>query len=150
MIPEENPNRDKEGYELLSNFGREQIIAIYEQVAKRGTKEDQQCPETFEEGVRLDNLVEEFENGFRARVRDSIPFTEIAAWSIHFFMWRQPLKNCNHRTGLGIMEMVLVSFGHKFEPKSTEDVLDFFEKFERTGMSVKEVEDWIIQNLSAI
>ena len=49
-----------EGYDLLSRFRREDIEAIYAAVAERGLG-DERCPKSLEEGVRLPNLLEEFE-----------------------------------------------------------------------------------------
>lgn len=122
--------------------------AIYEAVAERGLG-DERCPRTFEDGVRLPNLIDEFEVQFKEQVRNRAPHTRIAAFCLHFFMFRQPLKNCNHRTGLGIADWVLRCSGHHLEPKS-EEAIEFMIKFEKRGMSIEEVEGWIAQNLSAI
>ncbi|MFQ6107405.1 MAG: hypothetical protein ACE5QF_07460 [Thermoplasmata archaeon] len=147
-MTEKESKADSEGYELLSRFGRERLEAIYGKVATRGRKRDH-CPESFKDGVRLINLIEEFEQGFREMVDDRTDFLQIAAWSFHFFIFRQPLKNCNHRTGYGIMKWVLTCFGYKLRIKPEEDALEFFKKFEGGGVSVEEVKEWMVQNVSA-
>lgn len=139
-----------EGYEFLSRFGIEQIKRIYEHVARTGLREDTRCPGAFEEGIRLPNLIDEFDKGLKERVNSRAPLIEIAAWAFHFFIFRQPLKNCNHRTALAIMDQILGAFGHRLVTESDEELLDTLEKFERYTASEDEIRDWIAQNLSAI
>jgi len=138
-----------EGYELLSRLRREDIEAVYEAVADRGLG-DERCPRSFEEGVRLPNLLDEFEARFKELVSTRAPHTRIAAFCLHFFIFRQPLKNCNHRTGLGIAEWVLRCFNRRLTPEYDGQILEFMTEFEKRGMSIEEVEDWMAQNLSAI
>lgn len=150
MVYEEDLNQDSEGYEFLTKFGIEEVKRIYLKVAKTGTTRDVHCPETFEEGVRLPNLIDEFGEGFKERVGSRLPFVDIAAWAFHFFTFNQPLKNCNHRTGLEIMKIVLLAFRKKLAIESNEELLEVLENFERKHTPATEIQEWLSQNLSAI
>lgn len=141
---------ESRGYEFLSRFGIEQIKRIYEVVARTGLTDDVRCPEFFEDGIRLPNLIDEFDKGLKKRTSDREPFVEIAAWAFHFFVFRQPLKNCNHRTALAVMDQILRAFGHELVTESDKELLNTLEMFEKYTASEVEIRDWMAQNLSAI
>ena len=150
VVHEEDLNQDSEGYEFLTKFGIEEVKKIYLKVAKTGTTRDVHCPETFEEGVRLPNLIDEFGEGFKERVGSRLPYVDIAAWAFHFFTNRQPLKNCNHRTALGLVDQILGAFGKKLVQETDDELLSALERFEKYCASENEIREWITQNLSAI
>jgi hypothetical protein len=147
---EEDLDQDSDGYEFLDKFGVEEVKKIYLKVAETGTSVDVHCPETFEEGVRIPNLIDEFVEGFKEKVGRRLGYVDIAAWAFHYFTFNQPLKNCNHRTGLEIMKIVLLAFRKKLAIESNEELLGVFEDFEKKHTPASEIREWLSQNLSAI
>jgi hypothetical protein len=118
---------------------------VYEKAGRKAMTEDEVCPATFDEGIRIQELAEEFVELIRELSLQRAPPIRIAASSLRFLVWRQPFKNCNHRTGYAMCMQILELFGYEM-PLSKDEITEYIFSINRFNRSDDDVELWLGSN----
>ena len=133
---------NEEAYAILEDFDLSLLKRVYELVGKEALKDDEKCPPTFESGLRIPSIAEEFVERIRTLSREPAAPERIAAAALRFPIWRQPFKNCNHRTGYAMCSQVLGLFGLG-STASKDEIVKYVFSINKYSYSEEEVETWI-------
>jgi hypothetical protein len=129
-------------YEILDGFNIDDLRAVYELAGAKAIKDEERCPVTFDEGVRILAVAEEYVYHIRELSAQRAHPLDIAAAALRFPVWRQPFKNCNHRTGYAMCRQVLELFGYEL-CASKGEITEYVFSINKYSYSEKEVREWL-------
>jgi hypothetical protein len=132
----------RSAYEILDDFDLDYLKMVYEMAGVKALKDEEKCPATYEDGIRIPEVAEEFVAHLQNLSRDRVPPMRIAASALRFLVWRQPFKNCNHRTGYAMCRQILEMFGYEFII-TKDEITSYVFSINRFSYSEKEVEEWL-------
>ena len=132
-------------YKVFEDFSIDMLRLVYEMAGRKAMTEDELCPASYAEGIRIEELAEEFVNEIRNLSAQRAPPLTLAAHCLRFPIWRQPFKNCNHRTGYALCVQVLELFDYELTLPS-EEIIDFVFSINRLNRTYSDVEQWLAKN----
>lgn len=136
-------------YGILSDFDIGMLKLVYEKAGKMAMADEELCPATFEEGIRVMELAHEFVESLVSLSDDRASPSKMAAFSLRFMVWCQPFKNCNHRTGYTLCAQILEIFDLELM-LSKDKIIEYVFSINRANRSEKEIEAWLNENSRSV